>query len=1063
MDKKCLICMRPVTEEKKTLCKKCERKRYATNIIYLMQDFTNFKTEFNQKLLIDNKINNLKRLDYKWTLEETELIHKKSNSKYVWAELNYIKSFMEKYSIDNGKKFSTNLNITENTENTCKKCGQPITKNKKYCKKCKKINKTLKNIEKIQEYTKENQPFTIQNITEKSNKEPYQIEGIIWDLEESELIQRNNTEEYTLNNKKINEFQNKHKTPNNTIKPQETKEIPNKETITETKPGETNKKLKIRNILKDIKINTQTPEIKEQPNKETPLKIIKYTPKLKNKTIEIINKLNPKQNNPGKLSWLIYYNDYSGIHGEQYNTYKEIFARKSSFKTNKEIKTSFILQSKNNKNIYRIEKENKCYYVYNLKTLNENIETTQLYNTKEELISALNIHKSEENNTSKNNTINPELNTDILKEPSDNELNKEKETNNKLDLKPKNSFINFKKVSWLIYYKENNTINGEKYEIYNDAFERKSSFKNNKEIKISEIFQSKTEKTRYWIKNENKWFSTINIKTLDNNDNLIKLYDTEKDLIFALNMQESEQKHNTSEKTTNNSETNTDILKESKDNELNKEEESHIQKPLVKVNNTIKNIDKEEIMLHQQNKSQEIINKLKTKQTPISNYKKESWLVYYKDETGLNGEEYKLYDDAFERKSSFKNNNNLEISKILQSKTNEDVYWVENENKWYFLKLSNKKIGTKKESVLEESLLTNDLESINKTITYKKLIRFDKDKEKQIIWLRGLIEEKDYITLLDLLKNTKNTEKISISNNATYKDVFIEYIINKKEIETFLKTLKEYGWEDENKQLKEEIKTSNDDNIDLLNLNSNNEPEKININKNVNINQNNSNEFKNKKAYNIEGKYSQKTINEYKETITKILIKLNNNSKIELYEPIKEYTKTICTQAISNHLITGYNKNILIGSAIYMACRYYKEPRTITEIANVTQTSDKSIIKLSKRLTSELNIKLPFTVPEDYLERFANELELSDAVKIDARQLIKIARIHGYNIHTSPNGVVGAALYITSKNTTTIKEQITQKEIGNIVGVSEVTLRKKVNDLEEFHVELINNKYDINN
>ena len=116
------------------------------------------------------------------------------------------------------------------------------------------------------------------------------------------------------------------------------------------------------------------------------------------------------------------------------------------------------------------------------------------------------------------------------------------------------------------------------------------------------------------------------------------------------------------------------------------------------------------------------------------------------------------------------------------------------------------------------------------------------------------------------------------------------------------------------------------------------------------------------------------------------------------------------------------------------------------EIAEVSRVTKKEVGRTYRFLTRELNIKLPPTSPVDYVPRFASELGLSGEAQSKAIEIIEKAMEKGLTSGRGPTGVAAAALYIAS---VLLGERKTQRDVADIAGVTEVTIRNRYKELTE--------------
>jgi len=285
----CTICMKKVEDQKSDLCKNCNKKRGAAKIVLELIKNIDFKQKFSKKTLLKMGIKDKIRSNhYIWSLEECNLISKEKNY-YLWTSEEEIIKFVEKYGDKKDTPIKKHLEIKKSNTMTCQRCGKEITtpnKKSKYCKKCKKINKTLKNIKKIEKIVTTDTPFTIDQIVEQTNQESWKIEGIIWDLQENDLIQTNEKEELILSEDKVNKF--KEKNENQT---QNAKTLPNTTPITEKTNNESNTNKKSEKQIETTK--TPEKEIAEKPVS----RIARHITKIPNENIQDENEDETPSNN----------------------------------------------------------------------------------------------------------------------------------------------------------------------------------------------------------------------------------------------------------------------------------------------------------------------------------------------------------------------------------------------------------------------------------------------------------------------------------------------------------------------------------------------------------------------------------------------------------------------------------------------------------------------------------------------------------------------------------------------------------------------------------------------
>ncbi len=169
-------------------------------------------------------------------------------------------------------------------------------------------------------------------------------------------------------------------------------------------------------------------------------------------------------------------------------------------------------------------------------------------------------------------------------------------------------------------------------------------------------------------------------------------------------------------------------------------------------------------------------------------------------------------------------------------------------------------------------------------------------------------------------------------------------------------------------------------------------------------------------------------------------------SALGLAENVKEAAALLYRKAVEMGLIRGRLIESVVAAVIYMVCRQYDIPRTLDEIAAVSGVSKKEIGRTYRFLKKDLGISMPLTNPIHYIPRFASELGLSGEVQEKARELLEEAARKGLISGKGPTGVAAASLYIAS---VLLGEKRTQKEVADVAGVTEVTIRNRYRELKE--------------
>lgn len=165
---------------------------------------------------------------------------------------------------------------------------------------------------------------------------------------------------------------------------------------------------------------------------------------------------------------------------------------------------------------------------------------------------------------------------------------------------------------------------------------------------------------------------------------------------------------------------------------------------------------------------------------------------------------------------------------------------------------------------------------------------------------------------------------------------------------------------------------------------------------------------------------------------------------LSLPRAVKEEAAVIYRRAVERGLVRGRSIESVVAAAIYAACRRLRAPRTLDEIAEFTKGSRKEIARCYRLLLKELQVRVPLADPIDYVPRIGSLLGLSGRVMKRAAEIIQRSKERGITAGKDPAGLAAAAIYIAALLE---DERRTQKEIAQVAGVTEVTVRNRYKEL----------------
>ncbi|TXT60194.1 MAG: Transcription initiation factor IIB [Promethearchaeota archaeon] len=161
-------------------------------------------------------------------------------------------------------------------------------------------------------------------------------------------------------------------------------------------------------------------------------------------------------------------------------------------------------------------------------------------------------------------------------------------------------------------------------------------------------------------------------------------------------------------------------------------------------------------------------------------------------------------------------------------------------------------------------------------------------------------------------------------------------------------------------------------------------------------------------------------------------------------ERVKKAAVKLYKQVFRKNLLRGRSINGMIAACAYYKCKQERVPITLQEILEESSISDKVVKKCYKVLIKELGLKMHNMDPVCLIPRYCADLGLSIDIEKEA---VKILR-HYYKKNNicgkDPKGFCAGVLYLVSKFR---NQKVSQKEIANLIGVTEVTLRSRYKEL----------------
>ncbi|MBI1972509.1 transcription initiation factor IIB [Candidatus Woesearchaeota archaeon] len=167
-------------------------------------------------------------------------------------------------------------------------------------------------------------------------------------------------------------------------------------------------------------------------------------------------------------------------------------------------------------------------------------------------------------------------------------------------------------------------------------------------------------------------------------------------------------------------------------------------------------------------------------------------------------------------------------------------------------------------------------------------------------------------------------------------------------------------------------------------------------------------------------------------------------SYLKLPKSVEEEAARVYTMAVQRGLVRGRSMESVVAGALYAACRRHEVPRTLDELSEASGIDKKEVGRTYRFITRELGIRILPSNPVDYIPRFASALKLTAETQSKSVEILEMAENSELTSGRGPTGIAAASLYVAALLN---NEKRTQREVADIAGVTEVTIRNRYKEL----------------
>jgi len=168
--------------------------------------------------------------------------------------------------------------------------------------------------------------------------------------------------------------------------------------------------------------------------------------------------------------------------------------------------------------------------------------------------------------------------------------------------------------------------------------------------------------------------------------------------------------------------------------------------------------------------------------------------------------------------------------------------------------------------------------------------------------------------------------------------------------------------------------------------------------------------------------------------------------KLTISSSVLEKAAYIYRKALDKKLVRGRSISSMIAASLYAACRDTETPRTLKDVAEASNVKRKEISRCYRILHKELEFKMPVVDSVQCIAKISSKLNMPEKTKRYAIKILDKTQKRQESAGKDPMGLAASALYLSCvKNGVSV----TQRDIAEAAGVTEVTIRNRYKGLKD--------------
>jgi transcription initiation factor TFIIB len=170
------------------------------------------------------------------------------------------------------------------------------------------------------------------------------------------------------------------------------------------------------------------------------------------------------------------------------------------------------------------------------------------------------------------------------------------------------------------------------------------------------------------------------------------------------------------------------------------------------------------------------------------------------------------------------------------------------------------------------------------------------------------------------------------------------------------------------------------------------------------------------------------------------------SERLSVSEAVTEKAAYFYRKALERNLVRGRSITAIIAASLYAACRDGEIPRTLKDVAAVSNVKKKDLARSYRLLHREMDLRMPVADPARCVSAIASRAKMREKTQRRAREILLMAREARISAGKDPMGLAASALYVAC---TLEGEEKTQKDVAEAARVTEVTIRNRYKGLRQ--------------